>query len=158
MATESINRYPLRDRWSYLWFAIATVLFVFTYGMYRNPLAACLAQVFLIRFLRSRKVGVGYLFICLALVVANIISWWNLMPTNPTLVRIIMGSVFGLLYSIPFLLDRVLVGRFWGFASTLVFPFTRTAFEFLTLWPNPMGTYGALAYSQFSSVYLTQLA
>ena len=45
MSTESINRYPLRDRWSYLWLGIAAVLFVFTYGMYRNPLAACLAQV-----------------------------------------------------------------------------------------------------------------
>jgi apolipoprotein N-acyltransferase len=157
MATESINRYPLRDRWSSLWLVIAAVLFVFTYGMYRNPLAALLAQVFLIRFLRSRKIGVGYLLICLALVVANIISWWTLMPTNPTLVRIIMGSVFGLLYTIPFLLDRVLVGRFSGFATTLVFPFARAAFEFLTLWPNPLGTYGALAYSQFSSVYLTQL-
>jgi apolipoprotein N-acyltransferase len=157
MATESINKYPQHDRWSYLWLAIAAVLMVFTYGMYRNPLAALLAQVFLIRFLRSCKVGVGYLLICLALVVANIISWWNLMPTNPTLVRIIMGSIFGLLYTIPFLLDRVLVGRFSGFATTLVFPFARSAFEFLTLWPNPLGTYGALAYSQFSSVYLTQL-
>jgi apolipoprotein N-acyltransferase len=157
MSTESINRYPLRDRWSYLWLGIAAVLFVFTYGMYRNPLAACLAQIFLIRFLRSRKVGVGYLLICLALVVANIISWWNLMPTLTTPARIISGSVFGLLYTIPFLLDRVLVGRFQGFATTLVFPFARTAFEFLTLWPNPMGTYGSLAYSQFSSVYLTQL-
>jgi apolipoprotein N-acyltransferase len=125
--------------------------------MYRNPLAALLAQVFLIRFLRGRKIGVGYLLICLALVVTNIISWWNLMPTNPILVRIISGFVFGLLYTVPFLLDRVLVGRFQGFASTLVFPFTRAAFEFLTLWPNPMSTYGALAYSQFSSVYLTQL-
>src|SRR4030065_677250 len=99
MATESINRYPLRDRWSYLWFAIATVLFVFTYGMYRNPLAACLAQVFLIRFLRSRKIGVGYLLICLALVVANIISWWNLMPMFTTPVRIIYGLMVGLIYT-----------------------------------------------------------
>jgi hypothetical protein len=44
MATESINRYPLRDRRSYLWLVIATVLFVFTYGMYRNPLAALFAS------------------------------------------------------------------------------------------------------------------
>ena len=157
MATASINRYPLRDRWAYLWLVIAAVLFVFTYGMYRNPLAALLAQLFLIRFLRCRKIGAGYLLILLALVVANMISWWNLMPTNPTPVRIILGFVFGLLYTIPFLLDRGLVSRFQGFAATLVFPFTRAAFEFLTLWPNPLGTYGALAYSQFSSTYLTQL-
>ena len=157
MITKTVNRYPLRDRWSYLWLGIAAVLFVFTYGMYRNPLAAILAQLFLIRFMRTQKVGKGYLLICLALVVANIISWWNLMPTNPTPVRIILGFIFGLLYTFPFLLDRVLVGRFQGFASSLVFPFTRAAFEFLTLWPNPLGTYGALAYSQVSNAYLTQL-
>ncbi|NJD58281.1 MAG: hypothetical protein FIA98_02650, partial [Anaerolineae bacterium] len=79
------------------------------------------------------------------------------MPTMTIPARIISGSIFGLLYTIPFLLDRVLVGRFQGFASTLVFPIIRAAFEFLTLWPNPLGTYGSLAYSQFSSVYLTQL-
>ena len=157
MVSKSVNRYPLRDRWSYLWLGVAAVLFVFTYGMYRNPLAALFAQVFLIRFLRTRKIGKGYLLICPALVVANIISWWNLMPTNPIPVRIIYGFIVGLIYTIPFLLDRVLVGRFSGFASTLVFPITRAAFEFLTIWPNPMGTYGVLAYSQFSSVYLTQL-
>ena len=157
MATESVNKYPQQDRWSYLWLGIAAVLFVFTYGMYRNPLAAILAQLFLIRFIRTQKTGKGYLLICPALIIANIISWWNLMPTNPTPVRIILGFIFGLLYTVPFLLDRVLVSRLQGFAATLVFPFTRTAFEFLTLWPNPMGTYGSLAYSQFSNVYLTQV-
>jgi apolipoprotein N-acyltransferase len=55
------------------------------------------------------------------------------------------------------LLDRVLVRRFQGFAATLVFPVTITAFEFLTLWPNPLTTFGSLAYSQFGNVYLTQI-
>ena len=148
---------PISDRRPYLWLAIATVLLVFTYGMYRNPLAALLAPVFLLRFLRTRKVGMGYLLICLALVAANIIAWWNLMPTLTTPARIIFGLVVGLLYSPAFLLDRVLVGRFRGFAATLVFPLAYTAIEFLTIWPNPMSTYGSLAYSQFSSLHLTQV-
>ena len=54
--------------------------------------------------------------------------------------------------------DRVLVSRLSGFAATLVFPFASSAFEFLTLWPNPMGAWGSLAYSQFSSLHLTQVA
>jgi len=37
---------PISDRWSYLWLVMATVLLVFTYGMYRNPLAALLALHF----------------------------------------------------------------------------------------------------------------
>ena len=126
MATEFINRYPLRDRRSYLWLGIAAVLFVFTYGMYRNPLAALLAQLFLIRFLRSRKIGVGYLLICLALVVANIISWWNLMPTNPTLVRIIMGSIFGLLYTYSLLAGPCAGGSFSGICHHPGLPFRQS--------------------------------
>jgi apolipoprotein N-acyltransferase len=126
--------------------------------MYRNPLAGLLAPLFLIRFLRTRKVGVGYLLMMLVLMAANIIAWWNNMPVMTTPVRIIFGCIFGLLYTIPFLLDRILVGRFSGFAATLVFPFASAAFEFLTIWPNPMGTWGSLAYSQFSSVHLTQIA
>lgn len=148
---------PLFDRWSFLWLAIATVLLIFTYGMYRNPLAGMLVYVFLLRFIRTQKTGRGYLLSLLALVIANIISWWNFMPTLPTPARVIFGCVVGLLYSIPLLLDRVLVRRFQGFATTLVFPIAIAAFEFLTQWPNPMSTYGSLAYSQFGNVYLAQV-
>ena len=151
-------RLPIPDRRSWLWLAIAAVLFIFTYGMYRNPLAGLLAPLFLIRFLRTRKVGAGYLLMMLVLMAANIIAWWNNMPTMAIPARIIFGLVTGLLYTVPFLLDRVLVSRFSGLAATLVFPFASAAFEFLTLWPNPMGAWGSLAYNQFSSLHLTQVA
>jgi apolipoprotein N-acyltransferase len=152
------SRLPIQDRRSWLWLAIAAALLVFTYGMYRNPLAGLLAPLFLIRFLRTRKTGVGYLLMMLVLMAANTIAWWNNMPMFPIPARIIFGVVCGLLYTIPFLLDRVLVGRLSGFGATLVFPLANTAFEFLTLWPNPLSTQGSLAYSQFSSVHLTQIA
>jgi apolipoprotein N-acyltransferase len=158
MNQEHAPRLPIQDRRSWLWLAIAAVLFVFTNGMYRNALAGLLASLFLIRFLRTRKVGAGYVLMMLALMAANIIAWWDLMPHFTTPVRIIFGLMTGLLYTVPFLLDRVLVGRLSGFAATLVFPLANAAFEFLTLWPDPIGTYGSLAYSQFSSVHLTQVA
>ena len=157
MTERPVSNQRMSDRWSYLWLVIATVLLVLAYGMYRNPLAALLAPVFLIRFLRTRKVGVGYLLIYLALAAANTISWWNVMPTFTTPGRIFMGFMVGFMYSIPLLLDRVLVRRFRGFAATLVFPFANAAFDFLTIWPNPLSTYGSIANSLFGSVYLTQL-
>jgi len=158
MNTVQASRLPIPDRRSWLWLAIAAALFVFTYGMYRNPLAGLLAPLFMIRFLRTRKVGGGYLLMMLALMAANMIAWWNNMPVMAIPVRIIFGLVVGLLYTIPFLLDRVLVSRLSGFAATLVFPFACSAFEFLTLWPSPMGAWGSLAYSQFSNLHLTQVA
>jgi apolipoprotein N-acyltransferase len=51
-----------------------------------------------------------------------------------------------------------LVRRFQGFAATLVFPLANAAFEFLTIWPSPMSSYGSLAYGLSSSIYITQLA
>jgi apolipoprotein N-acyltransferase len=152
------SRLPIADRRSWLWLAIAAILLVFANGMYRLPLAGLLAPLFLIRFLRTRKVGAGYLLMMLALMAANIIAWWDLMPHFTTPVRIIFGLMTGLLYTIPFLLDRVLVGRLSGFVTTLVYPFAGAAVEFLTLWPDPIGMYGSWAYSQFSSVHLTQIA
>jgi apolipoprotein N-acyltransferase len=62
MTQKHISNPPISDRWSYLWLVVSAVLVFFTYGMYRIPLAGLLAYVFLIRFMRSRNVGVGYLF------------------------------------------------------------------------------------------------
>lgn len=157
MNERQTSKLPLSDRWSYVWLGIAFVLTMFTYGLNRVPLAGVLAPIFLLRFMRTRKTGVGWFLTFLALAAANVFAWWDLMPmfTNP--IRIIFGFVTGFLYSIPFLLDRVLVGRFRGFAASLVFPFAYAAFEFLTIWPNPFSTYGSFAYSQFSSTYLTQI-
>ncbi len=151
------NHLPQFDRWAYLWLVIAVGLFLFTYGMYRNPLGGLLAYIFLLRFTRSKKVGSGYLMAFLALAIANTIGWWNTDFALPPIARIIFGLFVGLMYSIPVLLDRVLVRRFQGFASTLVFPVVSAAFEFLTIWPNPLTSYGSLAYSQFGNAYLTQV-
>jgi len=157
MTGKRASNPPVSDRWSYLWLAIATVLLVFTYGMYRNPLAACLALVFMIRFLRTQKTGKGYLWVVLALGVANTISWWRTSFELPAAFRIIFGFAVGVVYSVPFLCDRLLVRRFRSFAATLVFPFASASLEFLAILPNPMTTYGSLAYSQFSSVFLIQV-
>lgn len=150
---------PISDRWSFLWLVIGAILVAFTYGMYRNPLAGCLAPVFLLRFFRGRKVGVGFLLTYLTISIVSIPAWWEtgFSYTLPTPFRIVFAFFVGLMYTIPLLLDRILVRRFRGFATTLVFPLAITAFEFVSIWPNPMSAYGSLANSQFGSVYLTQL-
>jgi apolipoprotein N-acyltransferase len=159
MKTGRVDTAIKSDRWSYLWLAIAALLLVFTYGLYRNPLAAFLAPAFLLRFFRAQRIGRGYLLVFLALAVSSLISWWALIDDEfPIAIRIgYFGVIVGLLLSIPYLLDRVLVRRFQGFAATLIFPLANAGFDFLTMWPTPNTTDGSMAYSQFSSVYLTQL-
>lgn len=157
MAKKQGSTPLVSDRLSYLWLVIAAVMLVFTYGMYRNLLAAGLAYIFLLRFMRSRKVGVGYLLAMAALIVANTISWWNMDTSLPPVGRMIFGLIVGAIYSIPLLLDRVLVRRFRGFATTMVFPVLVTGFEFLGMWPNPLTTSGSLAYSQHGAAFLSQI-
>ena len=111
------SRLPIPDRRSWLWLAIAAVLFVFANGMYRNALAGLLAPLFLIRFLRTRKVGRGYLLMVLVLMAANIIAWWDLMPNFTTPVRIIFGLSMSFLV-FPWGLDSMLLRVF----PALVFP------------------------------------
>src|SRR5689334_10696583 len=48
-----------RDRTGYLWLIAAGVLFAFTAGRWTFPPAAWLAPLFLLRFLRTRQVGLG---------------------------------------------------------------------------------------------------
>jgi len=155
------NTYPQSDRWSLLWLAIATVLVVFSVGLWRIPLAAWLAPVFLIRFMRSRSTGRGYLWILLSLTISNWIAWGDLFTISsiftPLLTKAIFVPVFALLYSIPYLIDRLLARRLPGFAATLVFPLAATAFDFLFTSVDPMGSFGLWANALYSSPVLMQL-
>ena len=75
MVKERVNSYPQRDRLSYLWLIIGTVLTVFIYGNWPLSLAAWLAPLFLIRFMRTQKLLRGFILIVLGLTVANTIAW-----------------------------------------------------------------------------------
>jgi apolipoprotein N-acyltransferase len=51
----------------------------------------------------------------------------------------------------------LIVPRLKGVTAALVFPVTATAWEFVTQSINPMGTFGAVAYSQYGNLPLMQL-
>lgn len=156
MAKERISTASKPDRWSYVWLAIATVLLVFSVGLWRIPLAAWLSPVFLIRFMRTRKVVRGYLLTMLALAIANALAWGGIFEV-PLFIYPIITSIFALLYSLPYLVDRLLAPRLKGFVATLVFPLAATAFEFLITRSNPMGSFGVWANAQHDSLVLMQL-
>ena len=58
----------LRDRLSYLWLALAIVLFAFATVKWTIPLAAWLYPVFLLRFVRTQPLLRGILLVLLATV------------------------------------------------------------------------------------------
>jgi apolipoprotein N-acyltransferase len=124
-------------------------------------MAAWLAPIFLIRFMHSRRTARGYLWILLALLISNWIAWGNLFDISsfsPLLTKIIFIPIFALLYSIPYLIDRLLSQRLPGFTATLVFPLSATVFDYLFTMTDPMGSWGLWANALHSSPVLMQMA
>lgn len=159
MATDVTNVFPVADRWSYLWLALGGVLGLFAFGQWTIPLAPWLVGLFFIRFMHSQKAWRGYLILSLVRMGLATIILGQLMPSSifPPHVRyviIVFGSLSGIL---PYLADRLIAPRLKGIAATLVFPVTCTAWEFVTLTINPMGTFGSVAYSQYGNLPLMQL-
>jgi apolipoprotein N-acyltransferase len=59
--------------------------------------------------------------------------------------------------ALPYIIDRWLTQRVRGFASTLIYPTAATAFEFLSVMSNPMGTVGASPYTQYGNLAVVQI-
>jgi apolipoprotein N-acyltransferase len=159
MSKERVSTTMQMDRWSYLWLAIGTLLSLFSSGKWTIPLATWLVPVFMIRFMRTQKVFRGFILVWLATYVTAVIAWWGVMPptlplpVNLVILAISMLTIGGLSY----LADRLLAPRLKGFAATLIFPLALTAMDFLGMTTNPMGSFGAQAYTQYGNLALMQL-
>ncbi|HSR29057.1 MAG TPA: nitrilase-related carbon-nitrogen hydrolase [Anaerolineae bacterium] len=159
MSKERASIYPIPDRWSYLWLAIGATLTLFSSGRWPIPLAAWLGPVFMIRFMRTQKVFRGFILVWLATYVMAVIAWWGMMPSSLSLpVSLVMMAINTLtIGGLSYLADRLLAPRLKGFAATLVFPLALTALDFLAMTINPIGSFGAQAYTQYGNPALVQL-
>lgn len=142
-------------QYSYIYLLVAFISLFFFNGKWILPVAAFLAPVFIIRFLRFQKPFTGFLIIILAFWVSNIFVWKGMMPMSGFLYYFVtfMMSVFT---SLTFLLDRIYVQKFKGIVSTLIFPSIYVIMDYITISTNPSGSYGTLVHTQ-SSLPLLQL-
>lgn len=152
------RKMPYPDKFSFLWLAIAFVLTLFSSGNLTIPLLAWLAPIFALRFMRTQKRGlVGYALLALVNVVTLSITWRGMIALPPPGDIIVIISS-GLMGALPFAADRLLSPRLSGLWATLVFPLTATALEFLNMGSGrPMGSWGAMGYSQYGSLILMQI-
>jgi apolipoprotein N-acyltransferase len=135
-----------------------SLLVGFSMGRWLAPLAAWIGPVLIMRYARDHKAGRGYALVIAALFVAFVIGFgamwtqWGL-PAVP-----ILGILYALLWSLPYLADRLLSPRLKGFSSTLVYPLAATTLEFVNIHTNPLGTWGATGFTQYGDLPLMQLA
>jgi apolipoprotein N-acyltransferase len=141
-----------RDRLSYLWLAIAVALMPFAAGKWTLAIAAWGAPVFWLRFVRTQPL----FLMSLASGLLTAVDWpGNSDALGP--VYYVLAFVTGLVYAVPYLIDRVVSPRLTGVASTLVFPCALTAISYLNSLLSPFGTWGNTAYTQYGDLPLLQL-
>jgi apolipoprotein N-acyltransferase len=160
MTKKRVSTPPVSDRWAYLWLAAGIVLLMLSTGRFSIAVAAWLAPVFLIRFFRSQRVGMGYLLTVLGCYVAYGIAWRSILSFDifkSWPVYLILAFFIGFLNSLPFLADRLLAPRLKGFAATLVYPLAMTTNLFLYNLVSPIGSFGTIGYEQSSNLALIQL-
>ena len=143
------------DQLSYLWLAIAVVLFVFYAGRWAIPLAAWLAPLFLLRFVRTQRPLTGFLLAWLVrLAVAAAVPSGLILLSGIGYYAIVF--LITLLSMLPYLADRLITPRLGGFVATLVFPLAFTTFEYLSSFSST-GIIPSIANTQYGNLPLVQV-
>src|ERR1700733_15178513 len=104
---------------SWLWLAVAAALLLFSNGVNTIPLAAWLAPLFLLRFVRQQSFKIGVPLVYLLLVAAFAFQFRGMVPI-PGIGYYIFLVVWGIPLVLPYLSDRFAAGKLSGIAATLV--------------------------------------
>lgn len=141
--------------YSYTYLLIGFVFLFFFNGRWILPIAAFIAPVFLIRFLRFQRPIRGFFLLVIAGWISNIFIWKGMMPVTGFFYYFLM-LMMSLFTSLTFLIDRIYSQKLNGIVSTLIFPSVYVIMDFIVIATNPSGSYGTLVHTQ-TSLPLLQL-
>jgi len=120
------------------------------------PIAAWLGPVFMVRFLRTQKAGLGLLLGYLVNAVAFYFQWAAAFQDAGAMFTLYTAA-FGLMVFIPYVADRLLRPHTRGFAATLVLPAAWVTVEYVLHLVLPLGTFFSMAYTQHMNLPLLQI-
>ncbi len=140
---------------SWIWLAVAAVLLLFANGADTVALAAWLAPLFLLRFVRGQRLQIGLPAAYLVLVGAFAFQFRGMVPI-PGSGYYIFLALMGISLIPPYAIDRLLVRRLSGLWGTFLFPAAWATTEFV-MSKSPYGTWGSAAYSQYGNLPLLQI-
>ncbi len=120
------------------------------------PPAAWVAPALLVLFMNRLKPGRAFLMAWLINLLAVLISMYKVMPF-PGVFFLVMAFFISLTGTIPYFIHRLVSVRVPGVWSILVLPCVFVLFEYLNSFGGG-GTWGSIAYTQFSNLPLMQLA
>ncbi len=135
-----------------------TMFLFFSNGRWCFALAAWLYPLFLLRYTRQQKPLKCFLVTSILFSVCSQIAFLKFTSSNPASILYYLPAFLGPIYGLLFTLDSVMYHRLKSVVSTLVFPLSYVAVEFLLTLVNPLGNTGMLAYSQYQVLPVMQLA
>ena len=146
-----------------LWFFLGFGIFMFTRSSKILPLigiAIIVAPIFILRFVRTQTPKKGILFTVLGFILSFNIALWGLYGDEFLIFGVISSSMLAIVYSLPYIADRLIYPKLKGLLSTLTFPIITTAIYFLISLEGPFdGTvyfavfgYGHLYFKQIASI------
>lgn len=154
-SAHSTERPVPAESHSWTWLAIAGILLLFSNGADNIPLAAWLAPIFLLRFVRTQSFKIG-LPVAYVLLSATFAFQFRGMVPIPGVGYYIFLAAWGIALVVPYLIDRMVAHRLTGVATTLVFPFVWVVTEYLASYVS-FATWGSAAYSQYGNLALLQV-
>jgi len=141
---------------SLLWLLIGTILIIFIRGRWIIPIAAWLAPIFILRFMRLKKLRWAIPGCILAHLIASCICYKESVPLSG-LAYIAGAGAMGAQFCLPFIIDRLLCSKASGLKLTFLFLLSYTVWEYLLAQFHPYPTFGSIAYSQFGYLGLSQI-
>jgi len=145
----------LTDRSSWFWLLLAAVLLVVADGRNTVAVAAWLAPVCLMRFMRMQTLSNAVSGAFAVRLITFMIAERGMIPI-PGIFYYLFVILVPAIALLPYLTDRWLVRRLHPVIGTLVFPAATVALQFLMGF-GLHGTWGSVAYTQAGDLPLLQL-
>lgn len=137
-----------------------TLLMGFSMGRWLLPVAAWIGPALIMRYARDHKGWRGYPLVIVACILAFVVGFMPIWIGAgwPLPLVVSLPIFYGLLWSLSYLADRLVVPRLQGFSSTLVYPLAAATLEFVNNHTNPVGAWGMTGFTQYGDLPLMQLA
>lgn len=140
---------------SWLALLLGCLALPFAYGADNVPCAAWLVPLFLLRFVRTQRLGVSMPVLLAAQMAAAAFQLRGMFPGD--------GAAYWLTLTVttlpalaPYAIDRIMLRRMSLVLGTFVFPLAYTVVDYAGSF-SPYGSWGAIGYSQYGELALLQL-
>lgn len=131
-------------------------LFIFSNGHWIVPIAAWIAPVLILRFIRDQKPLWSLPLLLLLFTFASGLMLYGIIPGGLGALTYILIFYYAFLWWLPYVVDKFLATRLKGFVSTFIFPMATVTVEFINT--TLFGSWAATAYSQYEHLALIQLS